>query len=187
MGARVLINGTWYNKANSVGWVQLHGCESSFGMIKGRDIMGVRFQSTVMLAILALVPATGAAMAHHSFAMFDAQHPIELSGTVKEFRFISPHTILIISVTGEDGVARDWVLEGGAPGMLVRDGMTAKSLKPGDQIKVIVNPLHSGANGGSYQPFQVNSWMAVQWQSPNSGLIGELPIAERAAFAPLTR
>jgi hypothetical protein len=124
-------------------------------MIKGRDIMGARLRSTAMLASLAFVAAAGAAMAHHSFAMFDAEHPIEISGTVKEFRFVSPHTILIISVKGQDGTARDWVLEGGAPAMLVRDGMTAKSLKPGDQIKVIVNPLHSGADGGSYQPFQV--------------------------------
>ena len=115
----------------------------------------MRLQSTAVLAGLALAAASGAAMAHHSFAMFDAEHPIEISGTVKEFRFVSPHTVLIVSVKGQDGVIRDWVLEGGAPGMLVRDGMTGKSLKPGDEIKVMVNPLHSGADGGAYQPFGV--------------------------------
>jgi uncharacterized protein DUF6152 len=100
--------------------------------------------------------ATGApASAHHSFAMFDALHPKEISGTVKEFRFVSPHTILIVTVKGQDGVAKDWILEGGAPGLQVRDGMTSKSLKPGDEITVTINPLHSGAEGGSYQPMQV--------------------------------
>jgi hypothetical protein len=100
--------------------------------------------------------ATGApASAHHSFAMFDALHPKEISGTVKEFRFVSPHTILIVSVKGQDGVDKDWILEGGAPGLQVRDGMTSKSLKPGDEITVTINPLHSGAEGGSYQPAQV--------------------------------
>jgi hypothetical protein len=44
------------------------------------------------------------------------------------------------------------MLEGGAPGLLVRDGMTSKSLKPGDEITAKINPLHSGAAGGSYQP-----------------------------------
>ena len=108
------------------------------------------------LAVLVGAALCGVAMngaqAHHSFAMFDALHPMEIAGTVKEFRFVSPHTILVVTVTGKDGVAKDWILEGGAPGMLVRDGMTSKSLQPGDEIKVTINPLHGGAEGGSYQP-----------------------------------
>jgi hypothetical protein len=102
-----------------------------------------------------LVATSGAASAHHSFAMFDALHPKEISGTVKEFRFVSPHSILVVTVRGEDGVEKDWILEGGAPGLLMREGMTSKSLKPGDEITVTINPLHSGAEGGSYQPAQV--------------------------------
>ena len=115
----------------------------------------MRLQSTAVLAGLALVAATGGASAHHSFAMFDMEHPIEITGTVKEFKFVSPHTLLIVEVKGADGAVKDWTLEGGAPGLLVRDGMTAKSLKPGDEIKVTINQLHSGAEGGSYQPQQV--------------------------------
>ena len=77
----------------------------------------------------AFLATGGAALAHHSFAMFDAAHPMEITGTVKEFKFVSPHTILTVTVKGADGVAKDWILEGGAPGMLVRDGMTSKSLQ----------------------------------------------------------
>jgi len=112
-------------------------------------------RSNAAVASLAFVLTTGAASAHHSFAMFDMQHPIELTGTIKEFKFVSPHTLLILEVKGADGTVKDWTLEGGAPGLLVRDGMTSKSLKPGDQIKATINPLHSGAEGGSYQPQQV--------------------------------
>jgi hypothetical protein len=108
------------------------------------------------VAVLAgAILAATAASAHHSFAMFDAQHPREISGTVKEFRFVSPHTILVVTVRGEGGVEKDWILEGGAPGLLIREGMTSKSLKAGDEIKVTINPLHSGAEGGSFQPLQV--------------------------------
>jgi hypothetical protein len=114
-----------------------------------------RSRLSAALAGLALLTGSSAAMAHHSFAMFDMEHPIEVSGTVKEFRFVSPHTILILQVKGQDGSMKDWILEGGAPGLLVRDGMTSKSLKPGDQIKATINPLHSGAEGGSYQPQQL--------------------------------
>jgi hypothetical protein len=109
----------------------------------------------VLLAGGFLAAAGCAAQAHHSFAMFDALHPKELSGTVKEFRFVSPHTILILTVKGEDGVEKEWILEGGAPGLQVREGLTSKSLKPGDDVRVTINPLHSGAEGGSYQPSQV--------------------------------
>jgi hypothetical protein len=114
-----------------------------------------RLQSTTTLAGLAFALTTGAALAHHSFAMFDMEHPIEISGTVKEFKFVSPHTLLLIDVTGSDGTVKEWTLEGGAPGLLVREGITSKSLKPGDQIKLTINPLHSGAEGGSYQPQQI--------------------------------
>ena len=109
------------------------------------------------LGLAGIAVAFGAipAVAHHSFAMFDMEHPIEISGTVKEFKFVSPHTLLILQVKSEDGTAKDWTLEGGAPGLLVREGMTSKSLKPGDEIKATINPLHSGAEGGSYQPLLI--------------------------------
>jgi hypothetical protein len=112
----------------------------------------VRLQSLAILTSLVSVAAIGHARGHHSFAMFDTEHPIELAGTVKEFRFVNPHTILILQVKGENGDVTDWVLEGGAPAMLMRAGMNAKSLKAGDEIIITISPLHSGAPGGSYQP-----------------------------------
>jgi hypothetical protein len=120
------------------------------------SLAGTALTGAVVGVLAAVLAATlGTASAHHSFAMFDAMHPREISGTVKEYRFVSPHTILIVTVKGEDGVDKDWILEGGAPGLLTRQGMTSKSLKPGDEITVTINPLHSGAEGGSYQPAQV--------------------------------
>jgi hypothetical protein len=113
------------------------------------------FSVSAVLASGAFALAGSTAFGHHSFAMFDAAHPIELSGTVKEFRFVSPHTILIVNVKGPDDIVKEWILEGGAPGMLVREGMTARSLRPGDEILVKINPLHSGAEGGSFVPTQV--------------------------------
>ena len=65
---------------------------------QGKHIM--RLQSITTLAALALAAGTSAALAHHSFAMFDAEHPIEVTGVVKEFRFVSPHTLLILEVKG---------------------------------------------------------------------------------------
>jgi hypothetical protein len=112
-------------------------------------------QSAAVLAGMMVAAMGSAASAHHSFAMFDAQHPKSISGTVKEFRFVSPHTILVVTVKGEDGVEKDWILEGSAPGLLVREGVTARSLKSGDEVIVTINPLHSGAEGGAFQGMRV--------------------------------
>ena len=118
--------------------------------------MRLNLPSTAVLAGLVLAVATGAASAHHSFAMFDTEHPIEISGTVKEFRFVNPHSVLVVVARGEDGVVKDWILECPAPGIMARQGMTANSLKPGDPFKGTISPLHSGQAGGSYFPPQIN-------------------------------
>ena len=47
----------------------------------------------------AFVLASGAALGHHSFAMFDQQNLIELEGAVKEFRYSAPHAFIILDVS----------------------------------------------------------------------------------------
>jgi hypothetical protein len=116
----------------------------------------MRLRSIVVSAGLALAVPTGAAMAHHSFAMFDTAHPIEISGTVKEFRYVNPHSVLIVEVRGPDGSVREWTLESPAPGIMGRQGVKANTFKPGDSFKGTISPLHSGEAGGSYFPPQVD-------------------------------
>lgn len=98
----------------------------------------------------AFVALTGAALAHHSFAMFDQEHPVEVSGVVKEFKYTSPHSFIILDIKDKDGNAEAWNLEGGSPSALSRDGWTSKSVKAGDQLRVTIEPLRSGAPGGSW-------------------------------------
>jgi hypothetical protein len=107
-------------------------------------------------AAAALVAASGAALAHHSFAMFDTDHPMELAGTVTEFKFTSPHTFILLEVKGDDGSATTWNLEGASPSALVREGWASKTLKPGDQLKMTIDPLRSGAPGGSWSEKKTN-------------------------------
>ena len=92
----------------------------------------------------------GVVLAHHSFAMFDQEHPIQLVGTVKEYRYTSPHTFIILDVKSPDGTSQLWNLEGGAPSGLIRDGWSSKTLKPGDELQLMVDPLRSGAPGGAW-------------------------------------
>jgi hypothetical protein len=115
----------------------------------------MRARTIGVLTAFVWATASGAAQAHHSFAMFDTEHPIEIVGTVKEFRWVSPHSILILEVKGQDGTEQNWTLEGDAPSLLRRQGATATSLRPGDEIVVMVSPLHSGAAGGLYRARQI--------------------------------
>jgi hypothetical protein len=100
--------------------------------------------------IAAVFGAGVPAWAHHSFSMFDEAHPIVLEGTVKEFRYVAPHTFIIVEITKQDGTTESWTLEGFAPSAIARRGWTRTSLKPGDEIKVRISPLRSGAPGGAW-------------------------------------
>ena len=98
----------------------------------------------------AFIASSGTPMGHHSFAMFDQENPIELVGTVQEFKYTSPHSYLLLEVKGPDGSTTVWNLEGRAPSLMARDGWTSKTLQPGDEIILTIQPLHSGAPGGSW-------------------------------------
>lgn len=110
----------------------------------------MKFHIKTLVAGAALMAMGGFALAHHSFAMFDQEHPIELSGTVKEWKYTAPHAFIILEVKDQDGASQVWSLEGGAPSGLIRDGWTSKTLKPGDELILTVQPLRSGAPGGAW-------------------------------------
>jgi hypothetical protein len=105
---------------------------------------------TALLVSGALLGIGGAAIAHHSFAMFDQENPIDLVGAVTEFKFTSPHTFILLKVQKDGAEPVVWNLEGGSPSALVRDGWTSKSLKPGDELTMKIDPLRSGAPGGAW-------------------------------------
>ena len=104
-------------------------------------------QRMTFLAAVAALAASGAALAHHSTAMFDFQKTIEVTGTVKDFQWTNPHTWT--NVTLEGGKATGvYGLEGMSPNYLSRNGWTKRTLKPGDKITFDVHPLKDGRKGG---------------------------------------
>ena len=87
--------------------------------------------------------------AHHSFAMFDLQKPVEVKGTVKEFRFGNPHSWIILSVKDKAGKVVDYPIEtNGSFYLAKRQGWKRDSLKFGDVIVARVHPMRDGAPGG---------------------------------------
>lgn len=115
-------------------------------------LAGPAIRSATAVAVLAAALST--ALSEQS--VYDRYRFKEITGTVKEFRFVSPRTILVVTVTDKDGGEKDWTLEGGAPGQLTRQGMTALSLKPGDEITALINLPMNGAEGGAFRPSQIH-------------------------------
>jgi len=98
---------------------------------------------------LAIMMCGTPVFAHHAFSAFDMGKTITLTGVVKEFQWINPHSWIQLMVTDASGKAVEWSIEMNAPSSLVRSGWKPKTLKPGDQITVITHPLRDGRAGGS--------------------------------------
>lgn len=97
------------------------------------------------------VAASAVVEAHHSTAIYDSDHPVELAGKVVEWQFVNPHCIIILEAADPaSGAKTVWSLEGSNTAMLFRRGWTPETLRPGDEILVTVRPLRSGAPGGNY-------------------------------------
>ena len=101
-----------------------------------------------VIAGAALVLAAAAPVfAHHSFAAeFDAKKPVTLKGVVTKMEWINPHSWIHLDVTGPDGKVTSWMVEGGSPNSLLRNGFTKNSLPPGTEIVVEGYQAKDGAN-----------------------------------------
>lgn len=87
----------------------------------------------LMVAILAV---TASALAHHGTANYDMTKLITLKGTVTDFQFINPHTLILFDVKNDKGVIEHWEAEATSPNHLVRAGWNKNIVKPGDEITI---------------------------------------------------
>lgn len=102
------------------------------------------------LALIAASLAPLPLLAHHSYAMFDQQKTVVLDATVARFKWQNPHAFIEATVATRGGGTERWSIEMTSPNNLAQEGWKRTSLKPGDKVKLYVNPLRSGAKGGSY-------------------------------------
>ena len=104
-------------------------------------------RKVVAAAVVALgigVGLVAAVAAHHSPAAFDRTKEVKLRGTVKEFRWQNPHTWIEVIVKDEKGQEVVWGIELTSPTYLVRAGWKSNTIKPGDEVTVVGNPVRTG-------------------------------------------
>ena len=103
--------------------------------------MAARFLLTLVAS--AALPA----LAHHSFAMFDQSKQVTLVGTVKEFQWTNPHAFIHVEVPAAGGT-EVWDIELNSPNNLKRQGWKPTSLKAGDKVTLVANPLRDLSHKG---------------------------------------
>ena len=100
------------------------------------------------IAALALSAVSGAALAHHSFAMFDPDRLITQTGIVKEFEWTNPHVWIHIMAPDASGKQVEWSFEMQAVAQATTGGWRSDSVRPGDKVSIEFHPLKDGSRGG---------------------------------------
>jgi uncharacterized protein DUF6152 len=113
------------------------------------------------LAGLAVALFAAPAVAHHAFAMFDSSKLLYMTGAVKQFDFVNPHTWLHVTIVNDKGEVSTWAFEGGSPSQLVSLGWSKDHPRVGETIEVGFRPLKDGSRGGQLMSVKFSNGQRV--------------------------
>jgi hypothetical protein len=111
-------------------------------MKRNRNVLVIGF------SLVSALTTAGAALAHHSFAVFDHTRTVTIKGTVTKFQWTNPHAFLDVDAVDAKGKITPFTMELTSINMLSRVGWRSNMIKAGDQIKAVVSQLLSGQPGG---------------------------------------
>ena len=101
--------------------------------MKKSSVTAISFTSLVFGLVLGALPM----LAHHSFASeYDDTKPVKFSGVVTKVEWMNPHIWFYVDEKTADGSVKHWAISGGAPGQLMRRGITKDAIQPGMTITV---------------------------------------------------
>lgn len=136
-------------------------------MVPSRKRKTVQQAALSALATVVLAGPPQSVSAHHSFGMFDSEKTIVISGQVREFQWVNPHTwIQLVTTTG--GRSVEWSIEGRSPNVLSRRGWNRSTLKPGDRIAATIHPLKNGKPGGAIVSIRFADGRVLEADTPDA-------------------
>jgi hypothetical protein len=107
-------------------------------------------------AVAGLLIVAVSVSAHHGQAAYNTGQTVTVMGSVTEFQFVNPHSIVHLNVKDDKGETQAWQGELTSPNHLVRAGWTATTMKPGDQVTMAGYRAKSGANSMWITKISVN-------------------------------
>ena len=97
----------------------------------------MRMKVACLVAGAAVLLAGTPASTHHAFsAEFDIEKPLSLTGTLVRWDMINPHSWFHLDIEDADGTVVKWLIEGGSPNELIRNGVTKNTLAIGTELTV---------------------------------------------------
>src|SRR5580700_5623964 len=115
------------------------------------------FMIAGVLAFMSIGAYVTPALAHHSFAMYDQNKTVTLTGVAYQFVAQANHAEIHFYLIGpdgklvkdKDGKNVDWGVEMAGAAAVAQQGITTASFPVGTIFSVKVNPLRDGSNYGS--------------------------------------
>jgi hypothetical protein len=87
--------------------------------------------------VMMMMTSAAPVLAHHAFsAEFDVKKPLTLKGTLVKWEMINPHSWFHIEVKDPSGEVVEWMVEGGSPNSLIRQGVTKATLQIGMELVI---------------------------------------------------
>ena len=119
-----------------------------------RSIYGFgTFLKQSVTGVMLLFGVSSMALAHHSAALYDFSKSVPVTGVVKLMTVANPHIKLILTITDDQGAARDITYEGHSRNNVYRRGWRPDMVKEGDKITINFAPQKNGEDGGYVQSF----------------------------------
>lgn len=133
--------------------------------------MNLQLDRCVLAAAGTFLTAAGtllgaAAGAHHSGEMFEPEKTVTLTGTVQEFRYINPHSWLIVDIDNDDGTTTTWGFEAEGPQDLMHGGVRKSDLPPGARITVTGRPMRDGRPAAIWSVIVKDDGTLLNWRTP---------------------
>jgi hypothetical protein len=113
--------------------------------------------------------AAAPALAHHSFAMFDHVNRITVAGAVTRFDWTNPHVYIELAAPDGKGGSTRYTIECASPNVLTRVGWKFNTVKVGDKISALINPLKNGQPGGMLETLTTPDGKTLSDSNPPGG------------------
>ena len=98
-------------------------------------------RKVLWLALAAMLAASSAAYAHHSYAAtYDVTREVKIEGKLVQFVYRNPHSFVHVMAADEKGAPQRWAVEWSGTTQLNNAGVNKESLKVGDVVVIMARP-----------------------------------------------
>ena len=127
----------------------------------------MQIKSGLSLTVLGMAAFALSAWAHHSHGAY-VDTFMDVQGVVKEVHLVVPHSWVYLEVKDAKGEPEIWALEATGRTGLERVGVTANTIRSGDNVKARCHRLRDGSNGCLLGFLKAKDGSVKDWDGNNA-------------------